>query len=398
MPWNIEPDPVQPEAAIQWFRSRLPLTQPDFDALQAEAKRRAFFVGGLTALDIVQDTMNSLDDALENGATFAEWKAQIGARLERAWGKPSPHRLVTVFDTNLQSAYGAGRWHAATESERPYWGLEIVLDGRTSAICLALKGVILPADDPFWRSRIPPLHWRCRTALVTFSAEQARARGITSTAPQVNALEGFGDEPRADEWGKSFAKGIATKANVPTKPVPLMDNPRTPADYGRPEEIPSVPTDAKLIPTIRAIGGDLETWKAELRRAWGGSSLTVRDPLGRAVLLDDAFLGHLYKPQSDGIPGDGREHFLTLMPDLIGDPFEIWAMPVRLADGSRVFRLRYIKRYQRTNSRGESKDSDILLVGEFIRNTSVQGYTLVATSSGKYLEKQRSGLLLYGKL
>lgn len=178
MPWNVEATPTDPEQAIAWFRARLPLPDPAYRALSEEARRRAFFVAGLAQLDMVQEALDALDAALAKGETFEQFKDRLSERIQRAWGGASAHRLRTIFDTNLQSAYGAGRWKAADElrQERPYWGLSVVLDGRTSRICLNLAGVVLPADHPFWNTHIPPLHFRCRTALVTYSAAQAEGR------------------------------------------------------------------------------------------------------------------------------------------------------------------------------------------------------------------------------
>ena len=201
MPWNIEANPTNPEQAIAWFRTRLPLPDPAYRTLSEEARRRAFFVAGLAQLDLVQEALDALDAALAKGETFEQFKPRLSERIQRAWGGASAHRLRTIFDTNLQSAYGAGRWKAADElrQERPYWGLSVVLDGRTSRICLNLAGVVLPADHPFWDMHIPPLHYRCRTALVTYSAAQAEGR-ITQRPPEQPPLEGFGRPPGREAW------------------------------------------------------------------------------------------------------------------------------------------------------------------------------------------------------
>ncbi|PZA07761.1 MULTISPECIES: phage minor head protein [unclassified Meiothermus] len=199
--WMVESIAVDPEAALEFFRSRLPVTDPEFRALSDAARRRAFFVAGLARLDLVQEVMNALDAALAEGETFERFRERLSQQVARAWGGQSPHRLRTIFDTNLQMAYGAGRWRAANElrDSRPYWGLEVVLDGRTSSICRNLAGVVRPADDPFWTNHIPPLHFRCRTALVTYSAEQARGR-VSQTVPDQPPLEGFGRPPDVEGW------------------------------------------------------------------------------------------------------------------------------------------------------------------------------------------------------
>ncbi|MDW8358774.1 phage minor head protein [Thermus sp.] len=201
MAWTVEPDPLHPEEALAWFRRRLPLPEPVWRTLREEARRRAFWVAGLAALDMVQETKDALEEALSRGLPFEDFQRSLSERVRTAWGEGSRHRLATVFRTNLQLAYGAGRWKAAeeTRSLRPYWGLQVVLDGRTSETCRPLAGVVLPADHPFWRNHIPPLHHGCRTALVTYSREEGE-RLAWREAPDHAPQEGFGRAPTAEEW------------------------------------------------------------------------------------------------------------------------------------------------------------------------------------------------------
>ena len=201
MAWTVEPDPLAPEAALAWFRERLPLPDPAFRALREEARRRAFWVAGLAALDMVQEVKDALEAALREGTTFQEFQKALSERVRQAWGEGSRHRLAVVFRTNLQLAYGAGRWKQAqaVTALRPYWGLQVVLDGRTSRICQPLAGIVLPADHPFWRNHIPPLHHGCRTALVTYTREEGE-RLAWREAPAHEPQAGFGRAPTAEEW------------------------------------------------------------------------------------------------------------------------------------------------------------------------------------------------------
>lgn len=201
MAWTVEPDPLRPEEALRWFRARLPLPDPEFRALGEEARRRAFFVAGLAALDMVQETMDALARALEEGRPFEDFQRELSDRVKNAWGEGSRHRLETVFRTNLQLAYGAGRWKEAVSARelRPYWGLSVVLDGRTSRICRPLAGIVLPADHPFWRTHVPPLHHNCRTALVTYTREEGERRAWKEPPPH-EPQAGFGRPPTAEEW------------------------------------------------------------------------------------------------------------------------------------------------------------------------------------------------------
>jgi SPP1 gp7 family putative phage head morphogenesis protein len=200
MAWDVEAKPEQPQAAIDWFKRKLALEPAEFGALSARAKRQAFTVAGATGLGMVQQVLSSLQKALEDGTTFESWQKTIPTEMSNAWGSAKSWRSKVVFDTAIQSAYGAGRWYAAQESERPYWQLLAVLDGRTSPVCLRVAGFTAKKDDPAWAKLIPPLHFRCRTALITLSKEQAEEQGIASTAPSVGDLGGFGLEPNVNEW------------------------------------------------------------------------------------------------------------------------------------------------------------------------------------------------------
>lgn len=190
-------DPVHFEEAVRAFRARVPMTDAQYRGLAVELRGRAFTIAGVAQLDVVADVWAALDEAVAKGTTFAEFKATVGDALTKAWGKADSSRLDNIFRTGTQRAYGAGSVRQlqapAVLARRPFWKYLAVLDGRTSPICRALAGLTLPASDPAWNSRKPPLHFRCRGKLVPLTAAQAEAEGITTKAPTATAQEGFGD-------------------------------------------------------------------------------------------------------------------------------------------------------------------------------------------------------------
>jgi hypothetical protein len=102
------------------------------------------------------------------------------------------------------------------------------------------------------------------------------------------------------------------------------------------------------------------------------------------VILDDAFLRHL-KP-------DGRERFLSWLPDLVSDPEEVWLVPMRKVAGRAVaFRMYYIKLYR------DERQRNVLFVGEFQKGVLVGGYTFFETQNPRYLMTRRIGFLRYAK-
>jgi SPP1 gp7 family putative phage head morphogenesis protein len=225
-PWGASVDPVDFDEAIAWFRARVPLADGEWKTLEADAYQRAFTVAHVASADVVAHAWDALDAAIANGETLEDFKGRIGDELEEAWGEHVANpaaRLETVFRTNVQSAYGAGRFsqlsHPAVLRRRPYWRLNVLKDNRTSDICLHLVGVCLPADHPWWIGHIPPLHFNCRTTLDALTEREAEAHGITRSPPHIAAQDGFGDGPTApDDWDRTSRSILRARAGAPLAP------------------------------------------------------------------------------------------------------------------------------------------------------------------------------------
>jgi len=197
--------PLEFEEAVAWFKAKAVVTDEEYEELSARAKRRAFKVAEVTNLRVAEQVYNAIDDAVANGTTLEDFKSAVGSNLTRAWGEERPWMLETVFRTNVQSAYSAGRWAVMTEDdaleERPYWRFDAILDGATSDVCRTASGTVLPADSSWWRTHTPPLHHRCRSVIVSMDEDQAKEAGITKKPPtKFKAADGFGAPPTDDEW------------------------------------------------------------------------------------------------------------------------------------------------------------------------------------------------------
>ncbi len=210
MTWNVTTDPIEFSEAVDWFRARVPLSDAAFYALTAAARRKAFTIAAVATLDLVAETQGSLDRALDEGLSFADWKAEIAERLVNAWaesdrGPVDPAwRLETIFRTNAQLAYSTGRFHQldepAVKRARPYRMYDAILDARTTETCNALHGTTLPADDPWWSTHWPPVHFNCRSGVRSLRTSQAEQRGITQSPPDVSGESGFGGIPGEREF------------------------------------------------------------------------------------------------------------------------------------------------------------------------------------------------------
>ncbi|RUA57242.1 phage minor head protein [Pseudomonas aeruginosa] len=98
----------------------------------------------------------------------------------------SPRRLDTIYQTNMQSAYMAGRYAAAYEAREthPYWMYVAVMDGVTRPSHAALHGKVFRWDDPIWQHITPPNGYNCRCRIVALTEAAVRRRGLTVESSQ----------------------------------------------------------------------------------------------------------------------------------------------------------------------------------------------------------------------
>lgn len=202
MPWQVRADPLRFEEAEAFLRQKVPLAQQEYRALTLQEAQQAFTLAGVAQLDLIHETLQSLQTALEAGTPYEEWARLIGPRLSAAWGGAKPWRLELIFRQNILGAYAAGRYEQQTDPQvrvaRPYWMYDAVLDSGTTPICRGLNGLIRPADDPVWERIYPPNHFGCRAGVRSLTGREAEARGgVTPLPPGLEVPPGFARPPTA---------------------------------------------------------------------------------------------------------------------------------------------------------------------------------------------------------
>ena len=160
--------------AIAFMKARVPLTKPEWNQLEEQVRFRAFTVAALSEPDAIERVRRQAIAALEQGRPMAEfWEA---ARLEDAAGiGQSPWYWETVYRTNTQTAYNAGRAAEFTRNQPEYLEFVGIEDSRQTSICSERSGIILPATHPFWSSNWPPLHFNCRSTVRALYREEVEA-------------------------------------------------------------------------------------------------------------------------------------------------------------------------------------------------------------------------------
>ncbi|EEN5935464.1 phage head morphogenesis protein [Salmonella enterica] len=199
---------LSPADAIEYFKSKGYVIGFSAAEIEAEAHAKAFTVSGVLKLDILADIQNGLKPALNDGDTerdierkllpLLEQKGWIGKGLVadpetgELWGKRlTPRRIGTIFSTNIQSSYAAGRWkqQVANRTERPYWQRVAVMDLHTRPRHALLNGFTAAADSPVWDYFYPPDGYGCRCRIRAFTRAQVEARGFAVHEPELYDIE-----------------------------------------------------------------------------------------------------------------------------------------------------------------------------------------------------------------
>lgn len=169
-------DPQPPAAALAWWQKKVPVTSDEFEDLSTEARARAFTVAGLHKLDQVSAVHKALETTIATGRPMEEFKRDMGRKLD---GKLSAYQLETIYRTNVQSAYHAGRYSQMmrVSENMPFWRYVAVDDSRTRPSHKALNGIVRRFDDPFWDDFYPPNGFRCRCTVQALSDRQMRQKG-----------------------------------------------------------------------------------------------------------------------------------------------------------------------------------------------------------------------------
>lgn len=169
--------PVTFLEALQYAHSKKVVMPDEFYSMDLKTRQMATTVSFLSSLEQVESVVKTLNKTLASGGTFNDFQKLI-AESEIILPK---HYLDNVFRTNIQSAYGHGRWQQQQKNKdkRPYLMYSAINDSRVRPAHLALNRIVLPIDHPFWLTHYPPLGFRCRCTVTALTEKQALKYGVT---------------------------------------------------------------------------------------------------------------------------------------------------------------------------------------------------------------------------
>lgn len=190
---------LAPETAIGFFKAKGLTPTFDYrDMIQAEHDA-AFTVAKMMDVDLLRTTQALVAQGISDGWSKERFVKELGPKLQAAgwWGTAplddpltgatvdaklgSAHRLRTIYRSNLQSAYSVGQWERIHEQAEaaPLLLYDAVDDHRTREEHGAWDNLLLPVDDAFWGTHMPPNGYNCRCGVIQISEDEAEAMGLT---------------------------------------------------------------------------------------------------------------------------------------------------------------------------------------------------------------------------
>lgn len=355
----VDPFSLPFEEAIRFFRGKGLVTSAAWTDLWQGEHAKAFTVAGATKDALLADLHAAVTKAVEKGATLAEFRKDFDALVaQHGWDYRGGRnwRTRTIWQTNVRTAYMAGRHQQLLEGNFPYWQYvhsHAVKDPRPEH--LEWDGLILRSDDPWWKVHFPPNGWGCMCSVRGVTPREMAKRGKDGPDPTPSdnvtrrTVGGVEREVHSGvDPGWAYNVGEAWGPQLQTSkmadPGPWVASAgKAPADFGRPAKIPLDKPKAALGQALT--GGrapaDAEALRQALRDAIGGDQALFTDPAGGTVLVTQGLVDHQL---ASAARLDGREVFFPLIPELVEDPFEIWvALATSEATGRVALRRRYVK-------------------------------------------------------
>ncbi|RZG71899.1 phage head morphogenesis protein [Acinetobacter wuhouensis] len=187
--------PVTFLEALRFAHERKIVLPDEFYSMDLKTRQLATTVGFLSSIEQVETVIKAVNKSIADGSTYNDFKKLV-AENEIVL---SDRYLKNVFRTNIQTAYGHGRWqqHQRNKDKRPYLMYSAIDDSRVRPSHLALNRIIRHIDDPFWLLYYPPWGFMCRCTVIALTEAQAKKYGITSDKdlPVIAEESGWSTSP-----------------------------------------------------------------------------------------------------------------------------------------------------------------------------------------------------------
>lgn len=356
------------EEQIRFFRQKTNLgTRAWTDIFNAQHDH-SFVVAGATKRALLADLRNAVDSVIADGITLDQFKKDFfGVVAKNGWTgwkgegskKGEAWRARTIYDTNLRTSYAAGRLAQmkTIAKEMPYWRYrhnDSVENPRPEH--LAWDGLVLRADDPFWKTHYPPNGWGCQCYVEPLDDADLKKEGRDGPdqAPPVEVEEKIvgqkGPTPRLVRTPKGIDPGFGYQPGESWMdtmvPRPIESESLLPSASRENTKLDALPA-ARAQPASRVLPDSLidAAYADTFMREFGarqGERTIFKDVAGEYLVISDA----LFRDRTGKLKIGKRDRarHVLLLADAVKLPDEIWE---DFADygGKKISRRRYLARF-----------------------------------------------------
>jgi SPP1 gp7 family putative phage head morphogenesis protein len=368
--------------AARFFQAKLNIPTARWDDLWQGQHAKGFMVAGAIRAELLADFRAAIEKSVAGGMTLHEFREQFDTIVQKhGWSYNGGRnwRSALIYDTNVTTAYQAGRWQQFVESGAThlmYRHADGVLHPRP--LHVALHGTVRPIDDPFWKTHYPPNGWGCKCRAVIADAEEET--GVPASASDPKTI----DKGWAYNVGEAgFGSPAEWAPDQPDKWLPLG------RDFADDWETLGLPKRLPKAATATLPGSETLTREAmvdAVKQAIGGESAFFAIDGNSAhpfvINVNAEFLGQHLKLD--------RGRYLPYLREVVEQPQEVW---LRFEKHAQTGKVRLGMQLLRAV---ETTDGKTMIMGAQVDKGMLEGWTFFGTDALNYINKQRWGKLIVG--
>lgn len=211
---------------IRFLQRRLVLPEGEIAAVEALASGHVVRVLSTATTEVQRQLQRTM---LEIQADNLHVRAGV-KKLRAQWSnlgldERNSFQIEAIFRTQTQLAFAAGNAEIMQEPEVDdiLWGYKYVTagDDRVRDSHIALDGVTLPKDDPWWQTNTPPNGWSCRCQVIPQFDKRKKAQPPDSVKVDGKTIEQGADKGFKFNPGSLLKTGLSASSPVPVaKTIP----------------------------------------------------------------------------------------------------------------------------------------------------------------------------------
>jgi hypothetical protein len=228
------------DEAIRFLRGKTSTPTESWRDVWDGAHSKMFMVAGANKQALVDDFKESIAKALEQGTTLEEFRKDFDQIVKKhGWSYKGEKgwRTRTIFETNLRTAYAAGRYAQMTEPDTlasfPYWQYHHSGALHPRLQHKAWDGEVYAADDPFWIVAYPPNGFGCGCFVVPVSRGGLKRLGKSGPDRAPNLDQLGTDQPLGVDPSFAYNPGMAWLSQTAPGPKAVAASEATVAAFVR---------------------------------------------------------------------------------------------------------------------------------------------------------------------